>query len=80
MMGTHQNRRHRLNEDDKDDDLCAREISQTTHNQENRTLIQIEEKDKAMAVKTFDDLMGDNVAPRKTFIEENAHFAVNIDI
>ena len=31
MMGTHQNRRHRLNEDDKDDDLCAREISQTTH-------------------------------------------------
>ena len=56
------------------------QLWETTMDPENRTLIQIEEKDKAMAVKTFDDLMGDNVAPRKTFIEENAHFAVNIDI
>ena len=43
-------------------------------------LIQIKEEDRALAEKTFEDLMGDNVAPRKTFIEENAHFAVNIDI
>lgn len=56
------------------------QLWETTMDPEFRTLIQIKEEDRAMAEKTFEDLMGDNVAPRKTFIEENAHFAVNIDI
>ena len=56
------------------------QLWETTMDPEFRTLIQIKEEDRALAEKTFEDLMGDNVAPRKTFIEENAHFAVNIDI
>jgi DNA gyrase subunit B len=43
-------------------------------------LVQITEEDESSAEKIFEDLMGDNVGPRKTFIDENAHFAGNIDI
>jgi len=45
-----------------------------------RTLVKITVEDDEAARACFDDLMGDNVAPRKLFIEERAHFAINIDI
>ena len=32
------------------------------------------------ADKVFSDLMGEDVAPRKSFIEENAKFAEDLDI
>ena len=34
----------------------------------------------AVASKTFQDLMGSDVEARRTFIEKNAKFVVNLDI
>ena len=47
-------------------------------NPENRTLRQITIENAAEADYVFSMLMGDDVAPRRQFIEENATYA-NID-
>ena len=51
----------------------------TTMDYEKRTLKQITLEDVAAADEVFTTLMGDKVAPRKKFIEENARYA-NLDI
>ena len=56
------------------------QLWETTMNPKTRTLVKITIEDDEAARACFDDLMGDNVAPRKIFIEERAHFATNIDI
>ena len=43
-----------------------------------RTLRQITIQDAAAADLTFSMLMGDDVPPRREFIEQNAHYA-NVD-
>ena len=47
-------------------------------NPETRLLRQITIDNAAEAERTFSMLMGDDVPPRRQFIEENAHYA-NID-
>jgi DNA gyrase subunit B len=47
----------------------------TTMNPENRTLRQVNIENAAMADHVFSMLMGDDVAPRRQFIEENATYA-----
>ena len=49
-------------------------------NPETRTLLQVSIEDASMADEIFSMLMGDKVAPRKEFIEENARFVRNLDI
>ena len=44
------------------------------------TVIQITIDDATRADEIFSTLMGDKVAPRKKFIEENAKYVKNIDI
>ena len=44
----------------------------TTMNPENRTFLQIQIEDAAEADAVFDVLMGENVEPRRHFIEKNA--------
>jgi DNA gyrase subunit B len=47
---------------------------------ETRTLLQVRVDDAVEADRTFSILMGDDVEPRKEFIEANALNVVNLDI
>ncbi|HOP50520.1 MAG TPA: DNA topoisomerase (ATP-hydrolyzing) subunit B [Ignavibacteriales bacterium] len=52
----------------------------TTMDPEKRTLLQVTLESAAAADKTFEILMGDDVEPRKKFIEKNAKYVKNLDI
>ena len=55
------------------------ELWETTMNPETRTLRRINLEDAVKADEIFTILMGEQVEPRKQFIEENAKYAVNLD-
>ncbi len=59
-------------------EMSDEQLWQTTMNPQNRRLRQITIENAAQAERTFSMLMGDDVPPRRQFIEENAHYA-NID-
>lgn len=59
-------------------EMSEDQLWQTTMNPAKRRLRQITIENAAQAERTFSMLMGDDVPPRRQFIEENAHYA-NID-
>ena len=59
-------------------EMSAEQLAQTTMDPQRRTLRQITIQDAAAADSTFSMLMGDDVPPRRDFIEQNAHYA-NVD-
>ena len=61
-------------------EMDAEQLYDTTMSFENRTLVQITVDDATRADEIFSTLMGDKVAPRKKFIEDNAKYVQNIDI
>ncbi|MDE5706222.1 DNA topoisomerase (ATP-hydrolyzing) subunit B [Muribaculum sp.] len=59
-------------------EMSAQELRDTTMSREGRLLKQVNINDAAEADRIFSMLMGEDVAPRRDFIEENANYA-NID-
>ena len=56
------------------------QLWETTMDPEKRTLQKVTVEDAAKAQETFQDLMGHNVESRRSFIEKNAKFVVNLDV
>jgi DNA gyrase subunit B len=61
-------------------EMNAKELFETTMNPERRKLLRIDLTDAVEAEEMFTKLMGDEVEPRRRFIEDNALNVRNLDI
>ncbi len=61
-------------------EMNPEQLWSTTMNPETRTILQVGIENAADADRTFSILMGDDVEPRRQFIEKNAKYVRNLDV
>ena len=61
-------------------EMDASELKETTMDIENRNLLRVTIEEAMEADRVFETLMGENVEPRREFIEQNAIYVQNLDI
>ena len=60
--------------------MSAQQLWDTTMNPETRQMMQITPEDAMEADRLFTLLMGDQVEPRKAFIQENSDLVKDLDV
>ena len=61
-------------------EMNPEQLWETTMNPEHRILIKVKLEDAIKADEIFTILMGDDINPRRKFIEDNAKYVKNLDV